>query len=82
MYDQLVKSGGLIDTWHAAAVRRQEQMNSFNGFEPAKVEGKRIDWILTRSPVQVRATEVITFSRNEQWPSDHFPVVAWLTLGQ
>ena len=82
VYDQLVKSGGLIDTWHAAAVRRQEQMNSFNGFEPAKVEGKRIDWILTRSPVQVRATEVITFSRNEQWPSDHFPVVAWLTLGQ
>ena len=81
VYDQLVKTGGLIDTWHAATVRRQEQMNSFNGFEPAKAEGERIDWILSRSPVQVRATEVITFSRNEQWPSDHFPVVAWLTLG-
>ncbi|MEN9674571.1 MAG: hypothetical protein RIS76_467 [Verrucomicrobiota bacterium] len=82
VYHQLVKTGGLLDTWHAAAVRRQEQMNSFNGFEPAKAEGKRIDWILSRNPVQVRATEVITFSRNEQWPSDHFPVVAWLTFGQ
>lgn len=80
VYDQFVKAGGLIDTWHVAAVRRQEQMNSFNGFEPAQAEGKRIDWILSRGPVSVRASEIITFSRDGQWPSDHFPVAAWLTL--
>ena len=80
VYDQLVRQGGLIDTWPAATVRRQEQMNSFNGFETAKAEGKRIDWILSRGPVAVRASEIVTFSRDGQWPSDHFPVAAWLTF--
>lgn len=80
VYNQLVKTGGLIDTWHAATVRREERMNSFNGFETAKADGKRIDWILSRDPVAVRATEILTYSRDGQWPSDHFPVAAWLTF--
>lgn len=80
VYDQLVTAGGLTDTWTAAVVRRNEQMNSFNGFETARAEAQRIDWILSRGPVSVRASEVITFARDGRYPSDHFPVVAWLTL--
>jgi endonuclease/exonuclease/phosphatase family metal-dependent hydrolase len=42
--------------------------------------GERIDWILARGKVSVAKTEIVTFSRRGQFPSDHFPVVAWLTL--
>lgn len=80
VYDQLVRDGGMTDTWTAAGLRRNERMNSFNGFEPARAEGQRIDWILSRGPVSVRASEVITFARDGRYPSDHFPVAAWLTL--
>ena len=79
-YDILVKDDGLTDTWFAAKERRNTDMNSFNGFEPLKRDGKRIDWILARGKAEVRASEVVTFQQNGQWPSDHFPVVAWVTL--
>jgi len=80
VYDQLVRDGGLTDTWTVAGVRRNERMNSFNGFETAKADAQRIDWILSRGPLSVRASEVITFARDGRYPSDHFPVAAWLTL--
>ena len=54
--------------------------NSFNDFGRLVRGGKRIDWILARAQLEVRATEVITFKQGEQWPSDHFPVAAWLIL--
>lgn len=79
-YDILVKDGQLKDTWFATKERRNVDVNSFNGFEPMKREGRRIDWILARGMVETRATEVVTFQQNGQWPSDHFPVVAWVTL--
>jgi endonuclease/exonuclease/phosphatase family metal-dependent hydrolase len=79
-YDLLVKEGGLADTWFGARERRNPDVNSFNGFEPLKRDGQRIDWILARGMFEVRAAEVVTFSENGQVPSDHFPVVAWLKL--
>ena len=78
--DILVKEGGLTATWFAAKERRNEDANSFNNFGPLVRQGKRIDWILARAQIEVRATEIITFKQGEQWPSDHFPVAAWLTL--
>ena len=27
---------------------------------------------------QLEAIEIVDFSRDDQYPSDHFPVVAWL----
>lgn len=81
VYDQLVANGGLVDTWTVAATRKQERLNSFNDFGPAVEQGKRIDWILSRYPVKVRQTEVVAFRRDNQWPSDHCPVAAWLTAG-
>ncbi len=80
VYDLLVTEGGLTDTWYAAAERRNADHNSFNDFRPAVKNGERIDWILARAKVDVRATEIITFNRNGQNPSDHFPLGVWLTL--
>jgi endonuclease/exonuclease/phosphatase family metal-dependent hydrolase len=81
-YDILTKEAGLTDTWSAARERRNEDANSFTGFGPLRHEGERIDWILARGALDVRATEVVTFRHGDQWPSDHLPVVAWITLQQ
>jgi len=79
-YTTLVKEGGFTDTWTAAKTHVNESWNSFHGFETPQQKGVRIDWILTRSPATVPKSEIVTFSKNGQYPSDHFPVVAWLSF--
>jgi endonuclease/exonuclease/phosphatase family metal-dependent hydrolase len=79
-YDILARESGLGDTWYAARERRNEDANSFTGFEPLKYDGQRIDWILARGVRDVRVTEAVTLRPEGRWPSDHLPVVAWLTL--
>ena len=81
-YDILTQEAGLTDTWSAARERRNEDASSFTGFGPLRHAGERIDWILARGAMDVRATEVVTFRQGDQWPSDHLPVVAWITLQQ
>lgn len=78
VYDFLTQKGGLRDTWFLAETRKNEKSNSFNGFKERSDDGQRIDWILARGELRVRASEIITFEQNGQWPSDHFPVMAWL----
>ncbi len=80
-WEILVKEGGLTDTWPLARERVNERLNSFNGFEPPKEQGVRIDWILVRGAATVDKEEVCNYSEHGRFPSDHFPVVAWLTLG-
>lgn len=79
-YDTLVKNGGFTDTWNAATSRVNETLNSFHGFQKPDQEGIRIDWILTRSAVTVEKSEIITYSRDGQYPSDHFPVLTRLSF--
>jgi endonuclease/exonuclease/phosphatase family metal-dependent hydrolase len=81
-YDILTGDGFLRDTWTLAAERRNETYNSFTGFGAPKQDGKRIDWVLLRGQASVRATEIVTFEQGGQFPSDHFPVMTWLTLTQ
>lgn len=76
VYDQLVGDDGLVDTWYAARERREENANSFNGFEPLRREGKRIDWILVSQGARVRSAAILTQKPKDVWPSDHCPVVA------
>ena len=76
----LVKDGHLIDTWSLAQTRVNESFNTFNGFREPQTNGVRIDWILARGNVSVDKTEILTFSRDGQFPSDHFPIASWLTL--
>jgi endonuclease/exonuclease/phosphatase family metal-dependent hydrolase len=81
-YDLLVGEEGLKDLWSAAAERRNEGLNTFHNFAGPKSEGVRIDWILGRGVASVATAEIVTFSEKDQFPSDHFPVVAWLRLLQ
>lgn len=81
-YDLLVGDGYFSDTWQAAKTHRGDAtLNSFNGFNPAQHNSQRIDWILTHGPIRTDAIQIVDFSRDGQYPSDHFPVVAWLHWG-
>lgn len=80
-YDILVGEGRFTDTWTIARERRNQAINSFHSFRGPQPGAQRIDWILARGPVTVEATEIVTFQQDGQYPSDHFPVVAWLKLG-
>lgn len=75
-YATLTAENAFIDTWTIARKRINENMNTFNSFKVAQEQGRRIDWILARGKVSVSSTEIVTFARDGQYPSDHFPVVA------
>jgi len=79
-FDLLTEGGFLTDTWLAAKERGNDGVDSFNDFQPPVRHGERIDWILARGHGPVSRTDIVTFSRTGQFPSDHFPVVVWLQL--
>jgi endonuclease/exonuclease/phosphatase family metal-dependent hydrolase len=82
VYRTLVEQGPLTDAWRATS-QPEPPLGTYHAFEGLETDGERgrIDWILTRGPVGTLESEVITHSRNGQYPSDHFPVLARLRLG-
>ena len=80
-YGILTSGAGLTDTWLAAAHRRTPEYSTFHGYRPPVPHGARIDWILTRGARAVSAAAINTFARDGQFPSDHFPVQALITIG-
>jgi endonuclease/exonuclease/phosphatase family metal-dependent hydrolase len=79
-YDLLVGDGFFADAWTAAKERRGEGFSTFNGFKALVKNDRRIDWILARGNISVEDSEIVTFSRNGKFPSDHLPVVARLRV--
>ena len=80
-YGILTDDKFFADTWTTARARVNEGIGTFNGFRAIPRDGVRIDWILSRGEVAADRIEIVTFSRDGQFPSDHFPVVAKLRLG-
>ncbi|MCT2583426.1 endonuclease/exonuclease/phosphatase family protein [Actinophytocola sp. S1-96] len=78
-YDILTER--MTDTWIAAAERRGSAQATWHGYRPPRRDGERIDWILTRGAVTVHVAAVNTFHRAGQYPSDHLPVQALISLG-
>ena len=79
-YDTLTTTGGFKDTFVSAKEKVNADWNTFNSFLKTKKGKRRIDWVLTRGPVQVNRTEIVLFDGFKQIPSDHQPVTAWLQL--
>jgi endonuclease/exonuclease/phosphatase family metal-dependent hydrolase len=80
-YTTLVDGAGLTDTWAAAAEHRGAPYGTFHGYHPLVPDGARIDWMLARGKVTVAAAGINTFARDGQYPSDHLPIQALLTVG-
>lgn len=77
----LVGDGFFRDTWDTAASRRGGLRGTFNAFGAFPPGHGRIDWILTRGAMQVQELDVVEFAMGGRFPSDHFPVVVRLRLG-
>jgi endonuclease/exonuclease/phosphatase family metal-dependent hydrolase len=77
-YEILTQDNFLNDTWLTARERHGEGTGTFNNFKAVQPDGGRIDWILARGDVTAEKIEIVTFQRDGQFPSDHFPVVAQL----
>lgn len=76
----ILTGSGLADSWIIAKekVGPSVTWSAFKAPEP-NVD-RRIDWILTRGPVTVDRCETVTFNQDGRYPSDHFPVVAQLSI--
>jgi endonuclease/exonuclease/phosphatase family metal-dependent hydrolase len=76
-YDTLTAS--LTDTWLAAAQRLTPVYCTFHGYGTLWAHDARIDWILTRGAT-VQSAAINTYLGDGQYPSDHLPVQALITL--
>ncbi|MBN2133199.1 MAG: endonuclease/exonuclease/phosphatase family protein [Sedimentisphaerales bacterium] len=56
-------------------------VGTFNGFKGTR-SGEKIDYIFTLPGVKVAAAEILRDNNDGQYPSDHFPVMARLTLSR
>lgn len=68
-----------VDTYrvlHAA----ETVVGTFNGFKMGNTGGDKIDYVLVQPGAEVLSAEIVRTSRNDRYPSDHFPVVAKVRL--
>ncbi|MCU0782668.1 MAG: endonuclease/exonuclease/phosphatase family protein [Verrucomicrobia bacterium] len=81
-YEILTQDNFLTDTWKTARERQGEGLATFNNFKSVLTNDMRIDWILARGEVDADKSEIVTFQREGQFPSDHCPVVTQLRFRQ
>ncbi len=79
-YDTLVKNGGFVDTLLTAKRAINADWNTMNGFRRTQKGVRRIDWVLAKGAVKTSESEIILYDNNKQYPSDHQPVAAVITL--
>jgi exonuclease III len=79
-YDTLTKDGGFVDTLLAAKKAINSEWNTMNGFRLVQKGTRRIDWVLAKGPVKTSVAEIVLYDNSKQYPSDHQPVTAVITL--
>ncbi|HEY7498841.1 MAG TPA: endonuclease/exonuclease/phosphatase family protein [Vicinamibacterales bacterium] len=55
-------------------------VGTFSGFKFGNVNGDKIDYVLVQPGTEVLSAAILRTSRNNRYPSDHFPVVARVRL--
>jgi len=76
--DEGQKSSPIVDTFRIANPSHSGDEGTFSGFKGSQVAGPRIDWIGCSRHWQVRSAGIDRTARNENTPSDHFPITAVL----
>lgn len=71
--------GAWVDTFR---VRHPDDatVGTFTGFKFGATGGDKIDYVLVQPGTEVLSAEIVRTSRNDRYPSDHFPVVAKVRL--
>jgi len=70
----------LVDTFRLLHPQATD-VGTFNGFKGER-SGEKIDYVFTQPGVKVVAAQILRDNKDGQHPSDHFPVVARLALGE
>jgi endonuclease/exonuclease/phosphatase family metal-dependent hydrolase len=68
-----------LDTYRVLHPNEQA-VGTFTGFAFGKTDGEKIDFVLAPPGTEVFAADIVRWSRNRRYPSDHFPVVARVRL--
>ena len=55
-------------------------VGTFTAFKMGNTAGEKIDYVLVQPGTEVISSEIIRASRNDRYPSDHFPVAATIRL--
>jgi endonuclease/exonuclease/phosphatase family metal-dependent hydrolase len=69
-----------VDTYrvlHADAI----EVGTFTGFKFGNTQGEKIDYVLVQPETEVLAAEIVRTSKDNRYPSDHFPVIARIRFG-
>ncbi len=73
-------ASGMKDAWTLATERHGPDTTWCDFEAPNPEKQRRIDWILVRGPLSVGRCETVTYNEDGRYPSDHFPVLATLSL--
>jgi endonuclease/exonuclease/phosphatase family metal-dependent hydrolase len=71
--------GPFVDTYRVLHAD-ETIVGTFNGFKTGNTAGDKIDYVLVQPGTEVITAEIIRTSRNDRYPSDHFPVIATVRL--
>lgn len=71
-------AGHFVDCWQAAG-KPEINAGTSNKFSDIK-NRDRIDWILTTPDFSINNAEIIYYNENGRFPSDHYPVQAYVQL--
>jgi endonuclease/exonuclease/phosphatase family metal-dependent hydrolase len=75
----MLEGGDLRDTFRVKHPDASP-VGTFTGFKPGPITGEKIDYVFASSEWDVVDAQIVRTSRNERYPSDHFPVTATLRL--
>jgi endonuclease/exonuclease/phosphatase family metal-dependent hydrolase len=79
-YRLLTGPDAFADTWKTAA-RRGPAYGTLGDWRPPVPGADRLDWVLTRGAARTDWTKIVTYRKGGRYPSDHFPVIARLSIG-
>jgi endonuclease/exonuclease/phosphatase family metal-dependent hydrolase len=68
------------DSFHAAEVKKTEDVCTFTGFKVEGAECRRIDYIFASEHCRVLSFDIIEQNDGRHFPSDHLPVLAELSF--
>lgn len=69
----------LVDTFRVL-YPDETSVGTYTAFKFGNVTGDKIDYVLVQPGTEVMSASIVRTSRNERYPSDHFPVVARVRL--
>lgn len=72
--------GAFVDAMRASSYPHHGPTASWNGFRAIE-PGRRIDFVLVRTPVAVLQHAILSDTFDGRFPSDHLPVLAEVTTG-